>query len=177
MKGIGIALSFIIVLFIACSYNPQGSLPPVTHYQSFDECVEALSTPAHTAMWLEEFSLYSNPYTGWDCPHGKDLAWELAYALWDNYIDGNCRGKCASFAAMYIVCAREHGYECGIICYWTAVSGHAIGWVRDGDGTVGITNNQEYTPGLYENTEQMYEYYEQRYGNICFYDAWWKRIR
>lgn len=88
-------LFILLLLLCSCGYSPTSpSVPPVVHFDSFEELISSLKTPGHTAMWLRDFTVYSDPYTGFNCPNDNDLAWELANALWENYYEGKSTGKC-----------------------------------------------------------------------------------
>jgi len=65
----------------------------------------------------------------------------LAYSLY-------CRGggACGNFMALYIVCARSHGFECGGIVQ----KGHAMAWINV-EGVIYLTNNQRITRTEYKN--------------------------
>lgn len=167
-------IKIIILLFLcisSCSNNPVGP-PPVTHFNSFGELIQALETPAHTARWLEDFTVYDLDYnTGWTRPHNKDLAWELAYSLWSEYHDGYSRGVCGQFASLYVVAARTHGYECGVIVGWLSASGHALGWVKEG-GMISITDNILYYRKKFKNIEEMKAFYRSIYLWTDFYNEY-----
>jgi hypothetical protein len=146
---------------VGCTHNPLGPLPPVRHEQTFEEHLETLPTPGHTRMWIKQFTLYDSRYNdNWCDWQGKfpDQAYALAYSLWYEYHNGKSRGTCGQFAAMYAVAARAHGYCSGALCTWTATSGHALGWIREPDGTYSVTDNQEYHRSRYKNWDEVANY-------------------
>jgi len=178
-------LIMIVIVFgitLGCGASPAGPPPPVIHADTFEEHIAMMKTPGYTATWLDEFSKYSDPYTGWFAPEGMDLSYSLAHDLWKNYINGFSRGKCGSFAAMQAVCSREHGYEAGIIVWWAwddnkeNVIGHAEAWVKEEDG-ISIQSNLSYDKEIYMDYEDMLEDYKQmhvhEHGYLLMYDAYW----
>jgi hypothetical protein len=182
---VGVIIYLILTLLSlgGCSVNPTGPLPPVLHADTFEEHIEMMKTPAHTAKWLEQFSRYSIPYTGWIVPDGQDLAWSLAHDFWMNYIKGYSRGKCGSFAAMQAVCARSHGYEAGVIVYYwwtpdgTQVWGHAEAWIKEANG-YSTQSNDLYEKEKYQTLEELKAEYIKLHvhknGYLTFYDAYWE---
>lgn len=149
---------FIVILpflLAGCAKNALGPLPPVTHYETFQDCIEGLQTPAHTAIWLRDFTTYDLNYNLHWGDHNPDQAYTLAKSVWDEYHKGKSRGVCGQFAAFYIVMAREHGYRCGGYVYWTNYYGHAQGWIEEKDGQISITDNDLYYYKTYKSYEHM----------------------
>lgn len=178
-----IILLFIILFIIGCGKSPVGPLPPVIHAETFEDHIEMMQTPGHVVKWLEQFARYSDPYTGWNYPKDKDLAWSLARDFWENYIDGFSRGKCASFAAMMVACIREHGYECGIITYYwftkeELIFGHSEAWLKEDSGKYSTLSNNLYRKEQFNSFEELksqyIKYHVHEDGYIIFYDEYWK---
>lgn len=167
-----IKISFVVLVLLlaGCGYNPTGSLPPVTRFESFEDLIRSLKTPAHVATWLNEFAMYGDPYEGWDRPHNWDLAKELAYGLWESYIKGKCIGKCASFASLFNLAARTHGYSSGQIWTYNGSGGHALGWVHEKDGHFWISDNLEYTKTPYKTYEELKQKYITHNESTYFFD-------
>ena len=170
------------LMILGCGEIPTGPPPPVLYPTTFEALIETLDSPGKVAKWAEEFVRYSNPYTGWVPPEGRDLAWSLAHDFWENRINRYGRGKCGSFAALMVVCARSHGYDCGILCYYWwdstgAGSGHAVAWVQEYGG-ISIYSNHEYIQNVYKTKAEMQQYFIQHYTSenqcIMFADAYWE---
>lgn len=179
---LGILGIIFLGILTGCGQNPTGPPPPVLHFETFEDHISSMKTPGHTAKWMQQFSKYSDPYTGWIPPEGKDLAWSLAHDFWDNYLRGYSRGKCGSFAAMQAVCARNHGYNAGIIVWYHwdddgGVWGHAEAWIEE-DGRISTQSNDEYIKGEYGSYEEMKAEYIRGHvslhGYITFYDSYWR---
>lgn len=170
------------LLLTACSQSPTGPTPPVLRPDTFEELIEMLDKPAKVAMWIKQFTTYSNPYL-WELIPGHDQAYALAYHLWEQYINGYSRGKCASFASLMLVCARHHGYECGTMTYYywnpdgTNVRGHMETWVKEANG-YSVLSNDHYVKEKYKTLEELKEAYIKLHvhknGYLTFYDAYWK---
>ena len=148
----------LFVLLCSCS-NPLSTLPPVKHFGTFEETVASLDSPGKVAAWLSDFAEYDLDYNlSWG-NFEPDQAYSLAYSLWVEYHGGKSRGVCGQFAALFVVCAREHGYKCGGICMYTKNSGHAQGWIKEADGSISITDNRQYQYKRYNSEEEMKEAY------------------
>lgn len=178
---LGILGIIFLGILTGCGQSPTGPPPPVLHATTFEEHIEMMKTPGHVAKWLDQFSKYSDPYTGWYVPEGKDLAWSLAHDFWENYIEGFSRGKCGSFAAMQAVCARHHGYKAGIIVWYHwdnqgGAWGHAEAWVQEKEG-ISVQSNNRYDKEIYINYDDMLEEYKKLHvnenGYLIMYDAYW----
>ena len=145
----------VILLFMGCGRSSLDPLPPVVHYNTFQECIDGLQTPFHTALWLRDFTVYDLDYNLHWGDLEPDQAYTLAESLWDEWHNGKSRGVCGQFAAVYVVAAREHGYKCGGYVYWTATYGHAQGWIEEHDGQISITDNLEYWYKVYPSYQVM----------------------
>lgn len=178
MRRLILTSIFILILFIGgCGKNPTEPLPPIQpQAPTFEDHLARLKTPGHTYFWVNQFMQYDmNGQLGWnwierDMP---DLAYSLAYSVWETYIKGHNAGVCGQFAATYVVAARIHGYESGfMITYsWnsdgTNIVGHARAWIIK-DGKVITTDNEYMNYTNYKDKEDFF----QKFGECWFYNEY-----
>jgi hypothetical protein len=162
-------LLFFLIFFMGCSQNPLEPLPPIEHQAySFEEHLERLQTPSHTYFWVKQFTEYDmRGQLGWDwIDRGMpDLAYSLAYSMWETYIKGHNAGVCGQFASTFVVAARTHGYEAGFLLTYTKYSGHARGWIVEKDGSISVSDNQLYFKKYYKNKQDMINKFSENYFN------------
>ena len=158
-------LSLLCSIF-GCAKLPTGPAPPVVNSGiTFEQHLDSLYTPGHTYFWLKEFSSYDlRGQLGWDWLERSmpDLAYSLAYSLWETTIKGINVGVCGQFASMYVVAARHHGYDSGfLITYrWNPdgsnVSGHARGWIIY-NGSIYISDNQYLFRSGFKTKKELFD--------------------
>jgi len=123
--------------------KPKREMPDAINdrFPSFWDFVRAMDSPLEVAHWIQSFTVYDlSKNLGWgqepvDGEHFDDLMASLAYSLWKRK-----GGACGNYMAMFVVCAREHGLECGGM----VDHGHARGWILF-DGVICITDNKTIT--------------------------------
>lgn len=179
MKKVFYLLTFLVI--VGCSKNPVSPLPPVCRQTStFEQHLETLKTPGHTYFWVKEFTLYDlSGQLGWDWVERgmPDLAYSLAYSLWETTYKGYNVGVCGQFAAMYVVSAREHGYDSGfLITYrWgkdgADISGHARGWIVY-EGVVYISDNTQLYCSDFSTKEALFEDFAKQWFSNPYGYGW-----
>ena len=154
-------LIIILLALIGCAKNPIGPLPPIENKAgTFEEHLNRLSNPGYTYFWVKQFTKYDlRGQLGWDweAQGMPDLAYSLAYSMWNTCIHGDNLGVCGQFAATYVVAARVHGYDAGFTITYVGSSGHAKGWIIDKDGTIWITDNDQLQKTNYKSKKELFD--------------------
>lgn len=166
----------LVFLIVGCGNLPTEP-PPIAHFATYEEAVKNLKTPSHVVQWLNSFANYDLKYNiGWEkVSEGKDLAWALSESLWENYVNGTSRGVCGQMAAMFVVCARTHGYNTGVLVWYLPGAGHAEAWIQEGDGYITMTSNDELYYKKYKSIDEMKCVYREMFDDVTFYNAYWKK--
>lgn len=170
-------LSLWAVLIIGCGNNPFEPVgvqmykdhvySSTKEYNDFESLVKAMDKPEKVHQWLYYYTEYNNDYNGGWTEKSNDRTEVLA-----KYIFKHRKGRCAQYAALYVYCARYHGYTSGFIVDY----GHCWGWVVE-NGKVSLTSasssRRKYKKDVYENLDEMFRVRKR----AILLDSYYKEIK
>lgn len=138
------------VLLSGCGYNPLA--PKVkkvpVFYDSVDDMPGRLRSGEDVQAWIKgngvEYVSEPPRYVYYN---------ELCCRQWAEELLRATHRACYNFASFYVWCAKQNGRKAGYVAV-SGGAGHMLGWMVEDDGSVSISNNEDFTRSAYKSMKE-----------------------